>query len=169
MAASFPGVQVARSENEVLEDPGVQLVAGAAVPADHADLGLRVMAHGKDYFTDKPALTTLEQLAEARRLVQQTGKKYAVYYSERVHVESAVFAGQLVHDGAIGRVLQVLGMGPHRANPGSRPAWFYERERYGGILCDIGSHQAEQFLYFTGNTDAVEPGSQLRPRGPPGP
>ena len=84
----------------------------------------------------------------------QTGKKYAVYYSERVHVESAVFAGQLVHDGAIGRVVQVLGMGPHRANLGSRPAWFYERERYGGILCDIGSHQAEQFLYFTGNTDA---------------
>ena len=86
--------------------------------------------------------------------MQQTGKKYAVYYSERVHVESAVFAGQLVHDGAIGRVVQVLGMGPHRANLASRPAWFYERERYGGILCDIGSHQAEQFLYFTGNSDA---------------
>jgi len=77
-----------------------------------------------------------------------------VYYSERVHVESAVFAGQLVHNGAIGRVVQVLGMGPHRANLGSRPPWFYERERYGGILCDIGSHQVEQFLYFTGNADA---------------
>jgi predicted dehydrogenase len=160
-AASFPGVQVARSEGEVLEDPGVQLVAGAAVPADHAALGARVMAHGKDYFTDKPALTTLEQLAQARLAVESTGRKYAVYFSERVHVESAVLAGQLVHEGALGRVLQVIGLGPHRANLASRPPWFFERERYGGILCDLGSHQVEQFLWFTGNTDARVVGSQV--------
>ncbi len=160
-AASFPGVQVARSEGEVLEDPGVQLVAGAAVPADHAALGLRVMAHGKDYFTDKPALTTLDQLAQARRAVESTGRKYAVYYSERVHVESAVLAGQLVLEGALGRVLQVIGMGPHRANLASRPSWFFERERYGGILCDLGSHQVEQFLWFTGNANARVVGSQV--------
>ena len=112
------------------------------------------MEAGKDYFTDKPPLTTLDQLAQARRAVETTGRKYAVYYSERVHVESAVYAGQLVERGAIGRVLHVLGMGPHRASLASRPPWFFERERYGGILCDIGSHQVEQFLHFTGNTDA---------------
>jgi predicted dehydrogenase len=144
-----------------LEDPSVQLVAGAAVPADHAALGIRVMAHGKDYFTDKPALTTLDQLAQARLAVESTGRKYAVYYSERVHVESAVLAGQLVHEGALGRVLQVIGLGPHRANLASRPPWFFERERYGGILCDLGSHQVEQFLWFTGNTDARVVGSQV--------
>jgi predicted dehydrogenase len=160
-SAKWPGVQVARSESEVLEDPGVQLVAGATVPADHAALGLRVMAHGKDYFTDKPALTTLEQLAQASQAVESTGRKYAVYFSERVHVESAVLAGQLLQDGALGRVLQVIGMGPHRADLASRPSWFFERERYGGILCDIGSHQVEQFLYFTGNTDARVVSSQV--------
>jgi len=150
----FPSTQAAASADQVLQDDTVQLVASAKVPADHAAWGTQVMRHGKDYFTDKPALTTLEQLAEAKRMVTQTGKKYAVYYSERVHVESAVFAGQIVHQGAIGRVVQVLGLGPHRASLASRPPWFYERERYGGILCDIGSHQAEQFLYYSGNVDA---------------
>lgn len=150
----FPGVRPAPSAQAVLDDHRVQLVASAKVPADHAGWGIQVMRHGKDYFTDKPALTTLGQLAEAKQVVAQTGKKYAVYYSERVHVESAVFAGQLVHDGAIGRVVQVLGLGPHRASLSSRPPWFFERDRYGGILVDIGSHQAEQFLYFTGNTEA---------------
>lgn len=150
----FPSARVARSEAEILDDDEVSLVASAAVPADHAALGIRVMRQGKDYFTDKPALTTLAQLAEARVVAGQTGRKYAVYYSERVHVESAVFAGQLVQAGAIGRVVHVAGMGPHRASLGSRPPWFFERDRYGGILCDIGSHQVEQFLYFTGNTGA---------------
>ena len=154
LAKEFPGARVARSEAEVLEDPDVQLVAGATIPEDHAALGTRVMSHGKDYFSDKPALTTMGQLDEVKKVVEDTGRKYAVYFSERLHVESAVFAGQLVQEGAIGRVLQVMGMGPHRASLGGRPPWFFQRERYGGILCDIGSHQTEQFLYFTGNRDA---------------
>jgi predicted dehydrogenase len=113
------------------------------------------MDHGKDYFADKPPLTTLEQLAAARRKTEETGRKYAAYYSERLHVEAAVYAGRLIEEGAIGRVLQVIGLGPHRINVPSRPDWFFKRERYGGILCDLGSHQIEQFLYYTGTTDAT--------------
>lgn len=154
LAKAFPGVRVAAGEAEVLDDPEVHLVASACVPADRAATGVRAMQAGKDYFTDKPPLTTLAQLDEVRKVVADTGRKYAVYYSERLHVESAVFAGQLVEEGAIGRVIQVIGMGPHRVSAGSRPAWFFEKDRYGGILCDIGSHQVEQFLFFTGNRDA---------------
>lgn len=152
--ARFPQVKPARSEDEVLQDRDVKLVAGAAVPADRCALGLRVMDHGKDYFTDKAPFTAKPQLDSARIKVRETGRTYAVYYSERLHVESAVFAGKLIEDGAIGRVLQVLGMGPHRLGAAGRPEWFFRRERYGGILIDIGSHQIEQFLSFAGARDA---------------
>ncbi|PZR54835.1 gfo/Idh/MocA family oxidoreductase [Xylanimonas oleitrophica] len=151
--AKFPGVRVARSEQEVLDDPEVRLVAGAAVTSERCALGLRVIEAGKDYFTDKAPLTTLEQLEAAREATARTGLKYAVYYSERIHVEAAVLAGQLVDRGAIGRVVQVMGMGPHRLGTG-RPDWFFEKERYGGILCDIGSHNFEQMLHFAGAEDA---------------
>jgi len=150
----FPQAKAAASEEEILNDPSIRLVAGAAVPSERAALGLRVMDHGKDYFTDKTPFTTLEQLEQARAKVKETGKKYMVYYSERLHVESAVFAGQLIEQGAIGRVVQVIGFGPHRLNAPSRPDWFFKFENYGGILCDIGSHQIEQFLFFTGAKDA---------------
>lgn len=152
--AKFPQVQVAESERQVLEDPEVRLIAGAAVPSERCALGLRAMEHGKDYFTDKTPFTSLEQLAAAREMTERTGLKYMVYYSERLHVECAVYAGQLIKQGAIGRVVQVIGTGPHRLNAPSRPEWFFQREKYGGILCDIGSHQIEQFLFFTGSTDA---------------
>ena len=151
----FPDVEVAHSEEEVLADDDVKLVAGAAITSERAPLGLRVIAAGKDYFTDKAPLTTMEQLAAVREATARTGQKYAVYYSERIHVEAAVLAGQLVEQGAIGRVIQVLGMGPHRLNAPSRPAWFFNKEQYGGILCDIGSHNFEQMLYFTGAKDAT--------------
>ncbi|APX33666.1 oxidoreductase [Brachybacterium sp. P6-10-X1] len=154
-AEQFPEVRIAGSEEEIFADEQVLLVAAAAVPADRAPLGIRVMEAGKDYFTDKTPLTTLDQLAEARAAVQRTGKKYMVYYSERLHVEAAVLAGQYIDRGAIGEVIQVQGMGPHRmGDPSTRPDWFFERARYGGILTDIGSHNFEQMLTFTGSDDA---------------
>ncbi|UYW72833.1 Gfo/Idh/MocA family oxidoreductase [Pseudocitrobacter faecalis] len=157
----YPQVKVADALETILNDASVQLVAGAAVPCERCPLGLKVMDAGKDYFTDKAPLTTLAQLEQAKRKVRETGRKYAVYYSERLHVESAVFAGQLVEQGAIGRVMQTLGVGPHREGEG-RPEWFYDKALFGGILCDIGSHQIEQFLFYTGNRNARVVASQVR-------
>jgi len=151
---AYPGARAADREETILADPEVQLIAGAAVPSERCALGLRAMEHGKDYFTDKTPFTTLEQLEQARRKTAETGRKYMVYFSERLHVESAVHAGALVRDGAIGRVVQVTGFGPHRLSAPTRPDWFFRKEKYGGILCDIGSHQIEQFLYYAGCRDA---------------
>lgn len=157
----YPQAQVADSLETILNDREVRLVAGAAIPSERCPLGLKVMAAGKDYFTDKAPLTTLAQLEDAKAIVAKTGRKYAVYYSERLHVESAVFAGQLIHQGAIGRVMQTLGTGPHREGNG-RPNWFYDKRYFGGILCDIGSHQIEQFLFYTGNSEAHIVASHVR-------
>lgn len=151
---TYPSVQPARSEQEILDDPSLKLIASASVPCERGPLGLRVMDHGKDYFTDKPPFTTLEQVEAARRQAAETGRIFAVYYAERLHVEAAVYAGQLVRAGAVGRVLQVIGLGPHRLNGPARPAWFWDPKKYGGILVDLGSHQIEQFLFYAGASDA---------------
>ena len=150
----FPQVKVARSEDEILQDASIQLVLSSAIPVDRAPIGIRVMRHGKDYMADKPGITTLEQLAEVRRVQAETRRIYSIMYSERFENRATVRAGELVKAGAIGHVVQTVGLGPHRITPASRPAWFWEKSRYGGILCDIASHQADQFLYFTGSTRA---------------
>ncbi len=155
------GVMAAESENQILSDPEISLVASACITSERAALGVRVMEAGKDCFVDKAPLTTLEQLEMIKAAVKRTGRKYMVSYSERLHVESAVYAGELIRAGAIGKVIQVLGLGPHRLNAASRPDWFFEKEKYGGILCDIGSHQIEQFLYYTGARDATVVNSEI--------
>jgi predicted dehydrogenase len=158
---AFPHVKVARSESEVLEDKSVKLVLSSAIPNERAPIGIRVMQHGKDYMADKPGITTLEQLAEVRRVQAETKRIYSIMYSERLENQATVKAGELVKAGAIGKVVQTIGLGPHRMNPKSRPDWFFEREKYGGILCDIASHQADQFLFFTGSTEAQVVASQV--------
>jgi predicted dehydrogenase len=136
-------------------------VTSAAIPDERAPLGLRVMQHGKDYMVDKPGVTYLEQLAEVRRVQKETGRIYSICYGERLQNRAVARAGDLVKAGAIGRVLQVTGFGPHRVNPASRPEWFWDKRRFGGILCDIASHQADHFLSFTGSTRAEVVASQV--------
>ncbi len=150
----FGDVKLARSEAEILDDKSIQLVAAAPIPDQRAPLGIRVMKAGKDYLSDKPAITTLDQLADVRRTIKETGRKFAIMYSERLEVRAAVYAGELVQKGAIGRVIQTVNLAPHMVNAPSRPAWFFDKEKFGGILTDIGSHQADQFLYYTNSTKA---------------
>ncbi len=153
--AKFPQTRVARSLDEVLADPEIRLVAAAAVTSERGPLGCQVMEAGKDYFTDKAPFTTLDQLAQAKEVVTRTGRKYFVYYSERLHNEAGMYATDLMDQGVIGRVVQVVSLAPHRLSKSTRPDWFFKRDKFGGILCDIGSHQFEQFLTYSGSSDAT--------------
>jgi len=160
-AKRYPEAKLARSEQEILEDPQIKLVVSASIPNERAPLGIQVMKHGKDFMVDKPGMTTLEQLAEARKVQAETKRIYSILYSERLENRATVRAGDLVKAGAIGRVIQTIGMGPHRMTPKTRPAWFFEKEHYGGILTDIASHQFDQFLFFTGSNKAEVVASQV--------
>jgi predicted dehydrogenase len=161
--ARYPQAKLARSIDEILEDRSVGLVTSASIPSARAPLGIRVMEHGKDYLVDKPGFTTLEQLASVRDVQQKTGRIYSIYFGERLGSPATVKAGELVRAGAIGRVIQTVGFGPHRifGYTTKRPDWFFHKPYFGGILNDIASHQVDQFLFFTGSAGAEVVASQV--------
>lgn len=160
-AQTYPHARLASSAEEILEDESIVLIASAAIPDERAPLGIRVMRHGKDYMSDKPGFVSLEQLEKVRQVQAETGRIYSIDYSERLEVPAAVKAGELVHAGAIGEVVQTLGLGPHRIRIPTRPDWFFDPDQYGGIITDIGSHQVDQFLFYTGSTEAEVVSSQV--------
>jgi predicted dehydrogenase len=165
---TYPEAKAAGSEREILEDPSIQLVLSSGIPDERAPLGIRVMQHGKDYLTDKPGIITLEQLAAAKKAQKASNRIYSIMYSERFENKATEKASQLVKAGAIGPVIQTVNLAPHRIHNNigktglaDRPDWFWDKKRYGGILTDIGSHQFDQYLYFTGSTEAQVLQSQV--------
>lgn len=160
-AKKYPTAKLAGSKKEILEDKSIQLIMSSGIPVERAPLGIEVMKHGKDYLVDKPGITSLEQLKDVRAVQKETKRIYSIMYSERHENRATVKAGELVKAGAIGKVIQTIGMGPHRMNPKSRPEWFFDKQYYGGIITDIGSHQFDQFLFFTGSTKADIVASQV--------
>lgn len=158
---AYPDVKQAASEDEILNDPSIQLVLSSGIPDERAPLGIRVMQHGKDYLTDKPGIITLQQLAEVKKVQKATNRIYSIMYSERFENKATEKASQLVKAGAIGQVIQTVNLAPHKINNGVpkmglpvRPDWFWDKKRFGGILTDIGSHQFDQYLHFTNSTEA---------------
>jgi predicted dehydrogenase len=165
----YPDVRMVKSEDEILNDGSIHLVLSSTIASRRAPLGVRVMEHGKDFLSDKPGITTLEQLAAVRKTIARTQRIYGIMYSERLEVKAAVKAGELIQSGAIGHVVQTINIAPHQVHQGhgdaggggGRPEWFWNPDLYGGILCDIGSHQVDQFLYYTGSTEAEVVASQI--------
>lgn len=149
----FPHLQ-AVERRRLLEDPSIQVICCAAVPCDRAGIAIAAMRNGKDVMVDKPGLTSFDQLAAVKQCVTETGRIFSICFSERFTVPAMGVVGKLVHGGAVGRVVQTVGLGPHRLNRAIRPAWFFDPRTYGGILTDIASHQIDQFLFLTGSTDA---------------
>jgi len=151
---AFPQARRVTDRRAILEDRSVQLVVSATIPDQRAATAIDVMRHGKDVMVDKPGVITLDELAEVRRVVAETRRIFSVCFSERFEVRAAERASELVAAGAIGKVVQTVGLGPHSIGLNPRADWFYQRRRYGGILCDIAAHQCDQFLHFTGSTQA---------------
>ncbi len=150
----FPSL-APRGADALIDDPTIDLIVCAAIPSNRAALAIRAMRAGKDVMVDKPGVTDLAQLAQVEATVAETGRIFSVCFSERFVVPATIVAGKLIADGAIGRVVQTVGLGPHRLNAAIRPAWFFDKARFGGILADIASHQIDQFLHFTGSRDAT--------------
>lgn len=139
----------------LLDDPSIALVCCAAIPRDRAGIAIEAMRRGKDVIVDKPGIITEAALHEVRQAVADTGRIFSICFSERLLSPASELAIQLVGMGAIGRVLQVVGLGPHRMNRAIRPAWFFDPDQAGGILADIATHQIDQFLVLTGAQDAA--------------
>ena len=113
-AKTYPQAKQAAGKEEILEDKSIQVILSSGIPVERAPLGIEVMKHGKDYLVDKPGITTLEQLAEVRKVQKETKRIYSIMYSERFENRATVKAGELVQSGAIGKVIQTIGLGPHR-------------------------------------------------------
>ena len=163
----FPQARRVADRREILEDTSIPLIVSATIPDTRAATAIEVMRHGKDVMVDKPGVITLTQLDEVRRVQAETGRILSVCFSERFENRATEKASRLVAAGAIGRVVQTVGLGPHALRNNPRPDWFFQRQRYGGILCDIAAHQCDQFLHFTGSTRAEVVASHIANHGNP--
>lgn len=155
MRKVYPSVPLARDEKEILENPEIQVICSASINNERGPLAVQALRHGKDFFVDKPAVTTLAQLDEVERAQRETGRSWFVWYGERLMDPASRKAIELIGDGVIGRIVNFVGLGPHKLTRRNRPDWMFVPGQYGGILNDIAIHQVEMFTHLCGGKPTV--------------
>ena len=166
----FPDVKIVTGEEDILNDSSIQLVLSSKIASQHAALGVKVMKAGKDYLSDKPASLPSNSLPRcARPSPRRSGSTASCTVSgsrSRLQWQPENWSSREPSDD----LLQTINIAPHQVvqgaggvagGSGGRPDWFWEPELYGGILTDIGSHQVDQFLFYTGSTEAEIVESQV--------
>ncbi len=154
LSSAFAGWQSGSRPTDrsgVLSDPDVDLVVVAGVPADRADDSVAALESGRPVLSDKPGVTTTDQLERVRAAVDASQRRWWVLFSERFGVPAVRRAVEMARSGAIGRVVGVQGSAPHRAAFESRPGWFADPARAGTLLVDLATHQVDQFVALTGD------------------
>ena len=139
-----------RSVYGVLGDDSLDLVVLADVPAERGHLAADALVAGRHVLTAKPAVTSPDELDAIDDAVRSSGRRWWVFFSERLCNRAITEAIRLVHAGAIGELVAVAGAAPHTLAADSRPGWFFDRDRSGGILVDLAAHQADQLLAVAG-------------------
>ena len=126
--SAFPTLQGRRAASVLMDDPAIDRHRAAAIPSDRAAIAIEAMRHGKDVMVDKPGVTTIRSACDRR-----AGRAPRPDASSRSASPSAsscpstIVAGKLIADGAIGRVIQTIGLGSAPAQPRDPPGLVLRR------------------------------------------
>ncbi len=134
----------------VLDDRSLDLIVIGSIPADRGRIAIEALSAGHHVLTAKPGVTTLADLEAVAAAVASSGRRWWVFFSERLANRGVSEAVRRVHAGHIGQLVAITGLAPHTLGAGTRPDWFFDPSRSGGILVDLAAHQADQLLALAG-------------------
>lgn len=134
---------------EMLESEKIEAVALVNARAERARVARECLDLGVSVLSDKPVCMDLEELAALRQAAAHSGAAIFLYLAERYN-PPVITLLDLVRQGTLGRVVSFAALRPHKLNRDSRPAWFWKRETYGGILVDLTIHDVDIFRQATG-------------------
>jgi scyllo-inositol 2-dehydrogenase (NADP+) len=153
-AKAYPGVKIARSIEEMLEDESIQL-AVVATPSDaHFEHAKECLEAGRNVVVDKPFTLTSQ---DARKLVDLAREKRVLVtaYQNRRWDGDFVTLKQVIASGELGKIVSYEShLDRYRAEP-RLGAWRESGGPGGGILFDLGPHLIDQATALFGDPESV--------------
>jgi len=150
----FPNVQVARSIDEVLADPEIDLVSICSPSSTHHELAIKALNADKHILVEKPFTSTVAEAEEIIALAKQKNKVVCVFQNRRFDgdfrtvrkvVESGILGELISYEAHYDRYKPVLN--PKKWKEAVSPA--------NGILYDLGAHIIDQTITLFGTPKGV--------------
>jgi len=143
-----PGVRVAGGADELLADPGVELVVIAAPNAVHHPLAAAALRAGRHVVVDKPFTLSVAEADELIALAEAAGRHLSVFHNRRWDGDFRTVR-RVLEDGALGEVTSFVSR-YDRFRPAAKGSWKEEAGPGSGLLWDLGPHLIDQAMVLFG-------------------
>src|SRR5690625_333855 len=150
---------VYENHRQMLDQHYVDVVVVCGIYSQRADMIVDALASDADVLADKPLCTELEDLDRIQQAAVNSRRVVSTMFEKRAHPVTLA-TRKVVDDGELGQIALVAATGPHKLNYATRPEWFFDGEKYGGILADLAVHDIDLVLLFTGIRNGVVSGHQ---------
>lgn len=148
--AAAHGLEVTHDSYEaLLAIPGLDTVVFGGCYGDRGAMMIKALEAGKHIIGDKPLCTSLEELDTIERLAKEKNLRVGCALTMRYH-PCALALKQVIEEVRLGDIKAVFMGGQHPYRLGDRPKWYYDPQKHGGTLNDIGIHSVDLIRYLTG-------------------
>ncbi len=146
---AYPGTNLYRSFDEMIEDPSIELVVITTPNQTHFPYASKALKAGKHVVLEKPFTNTVKEGEDLVRIAEASGKHLSVYHNRR-YVSDFLTIKEILEQNRLGPVHEyVAHYDRYRAE--ARPQAWREHELPGsGILFDLGPHLIDQALHLFG-------------------
>ena len=153
--AKHPHAKLVKTLDEVLADPGIELVVICSPNTTHFPYAKAALLAGKHVVVEKPFTNTSEEALELMRLSKETGKICSVFQNRR-YVGHFITMKKIIEEGMIGEPREFFAhYDRYRPDPRTYGLWREEALPGSGIFYDLGPHLIDQSLVMFGKPDAI--------------
>ena len=143
-----PGVRVAGSAEELLDDPAVELVVITAPNAVHHSLAAAALRAGRHVVVDKPFALSTAEADDLIALAEATDRRLSVFHNRRWDGDFLTVR-RVLEAGELGEVATFVSR-YDRFRPVPKGGWKEAAVPGSGILWDLGPHLIDQALVLFG-------------------
>lgn len=134
----------------VLDDPEIDAISVCTPNTTHAPISIAAMKAGKHVLCEKPAGMNYDEVAEMKRVADETDKILNIGVVNRYNTAVNKIK-ELVDSGELGHVYHVYcSFRSHRSIPGLGGPFTIKAKSGGGVLIDWGVHFIDLIFYILG-------------------
>lgn len=151
-------------EDDLINDPEIDVIDICTPNILHADTVRRALAAGKHVYCEKPLADNLADAEKMALLAADSDRICNVVFNNR-HLSAIKRAKSLIDEGRLGRILSFDFHYLHNSctDPDRKAGWKQTADicGKGGVLYDLGSHILDLAVYLCGEVKAVIGKSQI--------
>lgn len=152
---SYPGVKIARSMDELLEDSDIELVVITTPNTTHADYARKALAKGKHVLLEKPFTISSVEADSLIKLANEKKKILTVYHNRRYDGDYMTIR-KIIDESLLGKIVEYEShFDRYRLTSPFKGGWRGEKLPGSGVLYDLGSHLIDQALVLFGTPQSI--------------